>query len=70
MYTHPYLAMALAIDRADRLRPAALAHELVRTTRERRHADRISRGYHLVSPTKTGHRGAPLSAPLAVWDAS
>jgi hypothetical protein len=69
MYTHPYLAMAPANDRADRLR-AALAHRLVRTTRERRHTDRISRGYHLVSPTKPGQRGTRLSAPLAVRGAS
>jgi hypothetical protein len=70
MYTHPYLAMTLANDRADRLCAAVLAHRLVRTTRERRHADRIRRGYQLVSPMKPGQRGSRLSAPLAVSGAS
>lgn len=62
--------MENASDRAERLRAAVLVHCLVRTTRERRHADRISRGYHLVSSSKTGQPGARLSAPLAVWGAS
>ena len=66
MYTHPYLAMTLANDRADRLRTAALAHPLVRTTRERHHADRISRGYRPASPTKPGQPGTRLSGPPAV----
>ena len=43
MNLHPYLAMALANDRAVRLRNAASAHRLVRTALEQRRADRIGR---------------------------
>jgi hypothetical protein len=42
MYTHPYLAMALANDRADRLRAAALAHRLVRPTKPGQRGTRLS----------------------------
>ena len=44
MYMHPYLAMTLANDRADRLRAAAATFRLVHQTNERRHAERISVG--------------------------
>lgn len=41
MNIHPYLAMALANDRAVRLRNAASAYRLVRTALKQRRADRI-----------------------------
>ena len=65
MYMHPYVAMTLAADRADKLCAAASAHRLLRTTRKLRHADRISRGYHR-SSTKPWQPGSRLSVPLAV----
>ncbi len=43
MNIHPDLVMALAYDRADRLRSAASAHRLVRTAVEQRRSDRIGR---------------------------
>lgn len=66
MYTHPYLAMKLANDRADRLRAAAAAHRLVHPNSERRHAERVSVRVRPASPTKPGHQGIRLSGPLAV----
>jgi hypothetical protein len=69
MYSHPYLAMTLANDRADRLCAAATAHRLVRTSRERRHADRIRRGDHR-SATKAGQTGIRSAGPLAIRGAS
>ncbi len=60
MFIHPYLAMTLANDRADRLRAAAAVHRLVHPTSERRRA----------SPSKPRRPGTRWSARLAVWSAS
>ncbi len=63
MYMHPYLAMTLANDRADRLRAAAAAFQLVHQTNERRRAERISVRVRPALPTKPGHPAIRLSRP-------
>ena len=70
MYMHPYLAMTLANDRADRLRAAAATFRLVDLANERRHAERISVGVRPASPTKPGNPAIRVSRPLKAWDGS
>jgi hypothetical protein len=70
MFTHPYLTMTLANDRADKLRAVASAHRLLHPTRERRHAGRVRCAYWPAPPTKRGQPGTRLSGPLSVRDAS